>query len=83
MINLQETTLESNNWEGSVGIRNLVYYLARRYARNKKQDEKDAIALCFIRISGCCIGELADGDDDEAEEQTINFVKECLGGQWQ
>jgi hypothetical protein len=78
MLDLQKRTLRSNNWKGSVGIRNLVYHLAQKYVENDNQDAKDAIALYFLSVSECYAGELAGGDDDDTEQKTIDFVKECL-----
>jgi hypothetical protein len=82
MLELTERIAEENEWWDSKGIRSLVYYLAQRYASSSQVD-KDAIALYFVDTSGRYSGELAGGDDDEAEQNAIDFVKECLGDQWQ
>jgi hypothetical protein len=78
MLALQRGTLKSHNWKGSVGIKNLVYHLAQRHAQSDDQNEKDAIALYFLGIAECYSGELAGGDNEDAEQEAIDFVKECL-----
>jgi hypothetical protein len=77
MIKLQEKTLQSHNWKGSIGIRNLVYYWAGIY-ETANQDTKDAITLYFVDTAERYAGELAGGDDEDAEQEAIDFVNECL-----
>jgi hypothetical protein len=85
MLSLKMKVLQSHQWKGSKGIRNLVYHLAEMY-KSADQDTRDAITLYFLIIADSYIGELADGDDDEAadgddeeaEEEASNFASSCL-----
>jgi hypothetical protein len=78
MLDLTEGIAEEHNWYDSKGARSLVYHLAKIYDKTTDQDKKDVIALYFVNTSGCCVGELAGGDDNDAEQDAIEFVDECL-----
>jgi hypothetical protein len=77
MTTLTETIAKNHNWRDSKGERNLIYYLAEMY-KTADQNTKDAIALYFLDTSGRCAGELAGGDDEDAEQEAIDFTCKCL-----
>jgi hypothetical protein len=77
MTNLTKKIKTENGWKGSKGEKNLVHYLAEMY-KTADQNTKDAIALYFFDISGHCANKLADGDDEDNEQEIIDFVCECL-----
>ncbi|MDR0740799.1 MAG: hypothetical protein LBF34_03765, partial [Puniceicoccales bacterium] len=77
-LNLKANIAATHNWWESKGVRNLVYHLAEMYAKTNDQPTKDAIALYFVVTSSSYAGELAGGDDDDAEQEAIDFVNECL-----
>ncbi|MDR1906679.1 MAG: hypothetical protein LBQ03_00415 [Puniceicoccales bacterium] len=77
MLDLKSRIVNANGWWKSEGVKKLVCYLASIY-NTSDQDTKDAIALYFVDTSERYAGELAGGDDDEAEQEAIDFVNKCL-----
>jgi hypothetical protein len=77
MLDLTGGIIVKNRWGDSRGVRRLVYRLAKMY-KTANQNTKDAIALYLVGTADSYAGELAGGDDDDAEQNAIDFARQCM-----